>query len=106
MSLTVFARRAPRSLLGVRAFSTPVNEALSPLPPNQTPPPPPEDGRLLRETINAKAPRYDWTRDEIRELYNTPLMELAHNSVSTTTTTQLNQPNTPISALECHCHYP
>ncbi|KAF4552193.1 Biotin synthase [Elsinoe fawcettii] len=34
----------------------------------------------LDRAINAKSPRYDWTKDEIREIYNTPLMELAHQS--------------------------
>lgn len=36
----------------------------------------------LQSAVNATAPRYDWTRDEIRQIYNTPLMELAHQSVS------------------------
>ncbi|WPH01339.1 Biotin synthase [Acrodontium crateriforme] len=81
MSLTLFARRAPRSVLGCRALSTPVHDSLSSLAPsNQAPPPPPSDGLVLKDAVNANAPRYDWTRDEIRELYNTPLMELAHNS--------------------------
>lgn len=36
---------------------------------------------MLEDAVNAKAPRFDWTKDEIREIYNTPLMELAFQSV-------------------------
>jgi len=40
-------------------------------------------GNALSDALQAKAPRYDWTKDEIRQIYNTPLMELAHQSVRT-----------------------
>lgn len=31
----------------------------------------------FQKALNAKAPRNDWTKEEIAEIYNTPLMELA-----------------------------
>lgn len=49
------------------------------------PPPPPTSvagGNAVENAVNAKSPRYDWTKDEIREIYETPLMELAFHSVS------------------------
>lgn len=86
MSLTLLSKRAVRAVpvsaaVAVRSFSTPVNDAFSPI--ATTPPPPPREGQssALWEAVNARAPRYDWTKDEIREIYNTPLMELAHQSV-------------------------
>ena len=47
-----------------------------------TPPPSPNTAAVVEEALNSRAPRMDWTRDEIREIYNTPLMELAFKSVS------------------------
>ncbi|KAF8417133.1 hypothetical protein EV426DRAFT_634845 [Tirmania nivea] len=37
-------------------------------------------GKVLQEALKATAPRHNWTKDEIREIYNTPLLELAHQS--------------------------
>jgi len=90
MALTLFSRRAAaRSLqssscVAIRSFSTPVNDTFA-VPSNVPPPPEPLSSSVLREAVYATAPRYDWTKDEIRELYNTPLMELAFQSVSPTT---------------------
>ncbi|SMR51134.1 unnamed protein product [Zymoseptoria tritici ST99CH_1E4] len=84
MSLTLLSRRvAVRSVRSstsasptcTRAFSTPVNDSFAPI--SATPPPPPESTNAVWNAVNARAPRYDWTKDEIREIYNTPLMELA-----------------------------
>ncbi|RPB29256.1 biotin synthase [Terfezia boudieri ATCC MYA-4762] len=36
--------------------------------------------KALQEALRATVPRHNWTKDEIREIYNTPLMELAHQS--------------------------
>lgn len=41
----------------------------------------PRLGRVLGEALKATAPRSDWTKDEIREVYNTPLLDLVHYSV-------------------------
>lgn len=35
---------------------------------------------MLGEAVRARAPRFDWTREEIGELYRMPLMELAFQS--------------------------
>lgn len=83
MALHILPRRlAARSVqgAGIRSFSTPVNESVSPTSPTIAPPPP-EFSNTLRNAVSADRPRYDWTRDEIREIYNTPLMELAFQSV-------------------------
>ena len=40
---------------------------------------------LLQATIAADAPRNDWTKEEIREIYQTPLMELVYSAVRRTT---------------------
>ncbi|KAK3107993.1 biotin synthase, partial [Teratosphaeriaceae sp. CCFEE 6253] len=64
-----------------RAFSTPVNDTFS-TPSPSAPPPPPEASHVLQSAVAATGVRYDWTRDEIRELYNTPLMELAFQSAT------------------------
>jgi biotin synthase len=88
MAFSLLPRRAAAcslrtsSCASVRAFSTPVNDSFDPI--TASPSPPPEagtGGNAMRNAVNATAPRYDWTRDEIREIYNTPLMELAFQSV-------------------------
>jgi hypothetical protein len=88
MSLTILPRRvalrsvAARSTPWARQFSTVVDDTFSPVAPASAPPPPQaRKGRVLEEAVNATAPRYDWTKDEIREVYNTPLMELAFQAV-------------------------
>ncbi|KAK4554824.1 biotin synthase [Recurvomyces mirabilis] len=84
MSLTLLSRRTViRSLPSTcaRSFSTPVNDTFSPVSPS-APPPPPEASNVLRDAVNSTGPRHDWTRDEIRDIYNTPLMELAFQSAT------------------------
>ena len=39
------------------------------------------NGSALQSAANARGPRQNWSRDEIRDIYNTPLMELAFTSV-------------------------
>jgi len=84
MSLTLLPRRAAvRSAPWIRQFSTAVDDTFSQVSPAGAPPAPPQPkkGSALEDAVNAKAPRFDWTKDEIREIYNTPLMELAFQSV-------------------------
>ena len=70
--------RSLKQLTNVRSFSTVVDDrmamaaAASPLP---------RTGSALQEALRATGPRHDWSKDEIREIYKTPLMELAHQSV-------------------------
>lgn len=44
---------------------------------------PPRLGQVLGEALKATTPRSDWTKDEVREVYNTPLLDLVHYSVCT-----------------------
>jgi len=82
MSLTMLPRRVVRSAPFIRQFSTVVDDAFSPVAPASAPPAPrAKKGSVLEDAVNARAPRFDWTRDEIREIYNTPLMELAFQAV-------------------------
>ncbi|PPJ55806.1 hypothetical protein CBER1_01591 [Cercospora berteroae] len=84
MSLSLVLKRPPVPALRTaaatakRTFSTPVDDSFSPI--SATSPPSAASQGALWRAVNARAPRYDWTKDEIRELYNTPLMELAHQS--------------------------
>ncbi|KXL47749.1 MAG: hypothetical protein FE78DRAFT_325033, partial [Acidomyces sp. 'richmondensis'] len=77
LSKRLIARSGKKS--GVRLFSTPVNDNISPTYPT-TAPFSPDLSNTLKNAVSANSPRYDWTRDEIREIYNTPLMELAFQS--------------------------
>ena len=89
MSLAILPRRAAVSSAKVvsssspsiwsRSLSTPVEDSFTPI--VAAPPAPPAAGSALRDALNARAPRYNWTKDEIREIYNTPLMELAFQAV-------------------------
>lgn len=60
-----------------RSFSTPVNDVFS----IQASAADVDRASTLKAAVSAQAPRHDWTRDEIREIYNTPLMELAFQAV-------------------------
>ena len=109
MSLSLLPRRAPARCLratttaavgGMRAFSTPVNDSFSPI--ATTPPPAPEAQGAVWRAVNARAPRYDWTKDEIRELYNTPLMELAHQAVCVLR--WLQQEHWTVCSMLTYCH--
>ena len=46
----------------------------------------PRTGSVLQDAMRQTGPRHDWSKDEIREIYKTPLMELAHQSVGTRAT--------------------
>ena len=86
------------------SLSTAVVDGSIPLP--ASPPPPPQqpsqskhDGehkqdadQILREAVASKAPRHDWTREQISAIYHQPLMELAYQAVSITTTWRILWP--------------
>lgn len=46
------------------------------------PPFPSTSKSVFEEAVNATKPRNTWTKDEISEIYKTPLMELAYAAVS------------------------
>ncbi|GAM83321.1 hypothetical protein ANO11243_013080 [Dothideomycetidae sp. 11243] len=60
-----------------RGFGTPIDDRLSSIAGSS---PVQRVVNPLSSAVNATAPRYDWSKDEIREIYNTPLMELAHQA--------------------------
>jgi biotin synthase len=74
------AVRSLRQITNGRPFSTVVDDRMamaagsSPLP---------RTGNVLQDAMRQTGPRHDWSKDEIREIYKTPLMELAHQSVGT-----------------------
>lgn len=81
MALNIACRRAAVRSLQLRSFSTVVDDTFGRITPGSAPPPPIATS-ALENAVNAKAARFDWTKDEIREIYNTPLMELAFQAVS------------------------
>lgn len=84
MALNIACKRSAVRTLKLsptRPFSTVVDDAFSPIAPTTAPPPPAAQRSTLEDAVNARRPRYDWTKDEIREIYQTPLMELAFHSV-------------------------
>jgi len=74
----------PRQLqLTSRAFSTvqdaPILSASSAHPPLN---PAPQASATFQNALQATLPRITWTREEITEVYNTPLVELSFAAVS------------------------
>lgn len=50
---------------------------------NQTSPPPqPQSQSVFDQAVNATGPRNDWTKEEISQIHQRPLMELAFAAVS------------------------
>ena len=45
-------------------------------------PPPPQPQSVFDRALNATGPRNDWTKEEISEIHQRPLMELAFAAVS------------------------
>ena len=77
MSLPL-SRSFPRSL--VRSYGTVQGPASTAIP-NRIP-------NALAEAVTAAAPRTSWTKEEVAQVYNTPLNLLTHASVSENTTDQ------------------
>lgn len=64
----------------VRPFSTVLDAPVDPKTQQVTPP----TGRkssVYEDAVNATGPRTNWTREEIAEIYNTPLIRLTHAAV-------------------------
>lgn len=65
-----------------RSFST-VIDAPIPAASQQTPPAVPSGrGSVFRDAVQATSPRTNWTKEQISEVYNTPLIELTYGAVS------------------------
>ena len=66
-----------------RPFST-VIDAPIPAASQHTPPAAPSSsGSVFSDAVQATAPRTTWTKEQISEVYNTPLIELTYGAVST-----------------------
>jgi hypothetical protein len=67
-----------QKVLGVlaRPFSTVLD---TPVDPSSTPPT--RKASVFENALNAVAPRTNWTKGEIAQVYNTPLIDLTHASV-------------------------
>ena len=63
-----------------RTYGTVLPGTTSPPPAPEAPASPPASS-VLQAAVQAAAPRSDWTKDEIRAIYHTPLMELAFSAV-------------------------
>ncbi|KAG9728356.1 biotin synthase, partial [Aureobasidium melanogenum] len=71
------AVRSLRQIANGRPFSTVVDDRMAMAAGSS---PMSRTGNVLQEAMRQTGPRHDWTKDEIREIYKTPLMELAHQS--------------------------
>lgn len=83
ITLTMSTRQAVRSLRQIangRSFSTVVDDRMAMAAGSTSLP---RTGNVLQDAMRQTGPRHDWSKDEIREIYKTPLMELAHQSVGT-----------------------
>lgn len=75
-------RRVPRQLSGFRTYST-----VQDIPRSAgtftdvAPPAAPRSKSVFEDAVAATAPRYDWTKEEISQIHQKPLMELAHAAV-------------------------
>jgi hypothetical protein len=77
-----FALRATRSTVQSRPLSTvrdvPLTGSTLPYQVSAAAP----TANALQKALNAGAPRTNWTKEEISEIYNTPLFELHYAAVS------------------------
>jgi biotin synthase len=78
----VALRRASRQLCTVRSYSTvqdiPRSAAsfIDAAPPAEAP-----SRSVFDDAVAATAPRFDWTKEEISQIHQKPLMELAYAAV-------------------------
>lgn len=73
--------KSARTQQFVRPFSTVLDAPVDPKTQQVTPP----TGRkssVYEDALKATGPRTNWTREEITEIYNTPLIRLTHAAVS------------------------
>ncbi|KAK5156462.1 hypothetical protein BJ546DRAFT_1060919 [Cryomyces antarcticus] len=75
----------PLSRKPQRLFSTVVDDRSSiaaSIPPQTASQTPAGADNVLQSALRATSPRNDWTKDEIREIYDTPLMDLTYQSAT------------------------
>ena len=83
MNATRVSQRLARSATAARSYSTvhDLPHASSSFAQPPTAPAPTEGISVFQRAINATAPRNDWTKEQISEIHQTPLMELAFAAV-------------------------
>lgn len=73
-------------LSAARPFSTVIDAPISPAEqrtPPAAPAAPSSSGSVFSDAVQATGPRTNWTKEQISEVYNTPLIELTYGAVST-----------------------
>jgi hypothetical protein len=76
------ARKATRRVSSIRYYSIVHDVPRVAATISQTPPPPPSHGQsVFDEAVNATAARNTWTKQEISQIHQKPLMELAFAAV-------------------------
>lgn len=83
MKATRFGQSLARSTTTIRSYSTvhDLPHASSSFVHPPTAPTAAENTSVFQRAINATAPRNDWTKEQISEIHQTPLMELAFAAV-------------------------
>lgn len=87
MDLAIMSRsialRASRQARSVRYYSI-VHDvpAVAASLGQNAPPPQPQSQSVFDRALNASGPRHDWTKEEISQIHQRPLMELAFAAVS------------------------
>ena len=71
------------SLAAARPFSTVIDAPISPAEQRTPPAAPSSSGSVFSDAVQATGPRTNWTKEQISEVYNTPLIELTYGAVST-----------------------
>ncbi|KAF9694322.1 hypothetical protein EKO04_007406 [Ascochyta lentis] len=75
-----FALSSVRTQQFVRPFSTVLDTPIDPKTQQVTPPT--RKSSVFEDALNAAGPRNNWTREEIAEVYNTPLIKLTYAAAS------------------------
>lgn len=73
------ALNSARAQQFVRPFSTVLDTPIDPK--TQQVAPPTRKSSVFEDAVNAAGPRTNWTREEIAEVYNTPLIRLTYAAV-------------------------
>ena len=78
----VVTRQGPRQLLTLRTYST-VRDVPRPAGSftDAAPPAAPRSTSVFDDAVAATGPRHNWTKEEISQIHQTPLMELAFAAV-------------------------
>lgn len=79
-SIARLGQSVPRAIVSApRAFST-VQD--TPILSTSPPPQAAQSTSILQDALNAAGPRTNWTKDEISQIYNTPLVELQYTAAT------------------------